>query len=683
MPRPTPARSLTWFEQGFLLVAGQATTVLVLWIASLEGAHQLLVPPTALPWVAQGLGLLHTAAAALGRRYPHSARLTISACWIAAGVITAPAMLDSPLGTLTIVLSIGMFLTWLWNATESRSTRRRHIHHQRREDTVRGAALALGVLWFWGVVVGMASSAQALLAIVVAGATAIALQVWLVEQERLERRVLYAMVPAVLLAIAAWVADWPELCASLLLMPTVPVGVVLQQRSHLAVPERHAPVWFELLGDPSVTLVVTFLLLGLAGGLVLSSPVCSADGQGVGLLDAMFMSFSATCVTGLATLDVSRDLSAVGQGVILALVQLGGLGIMTFSTAGILLLRRRLSVRHERTVAELLGTEDRRQIAGALRRILIVTAVTEVIGTLVLWGLFVRAGDGIARGLWRGVFTAVSSFCNAGFTLQSDSLAAYASEPLVLHTVAVLLTVGALGPVALVALPAVLRGHQRAVELRLIYVTTMVLLVVPFVVVLAVELSNTLEPMSWGERLTHAWFYAVSSRTAGFNALSLSELRPATVLITMSLMFIGGSPGSTAGGVKTTTVALLALVLRAAVRGETQVRVFGFDVRQAAVYRSAAIVTMGAISVFAWMLMLETTQTMSLEVALFEVISALATVGLSLGGTSQLDSVGKVLIIVAMYAGRVGPLTLVVFLARRRGRRQPVVAYPVQDVAVG
>ncbi|MCB9681323.1 MAG: potassium transporter TrkH [Alphaproteobacteria bacterium] len=436
-----------------------------------------------------------------------------------------------------------------------------------------------------------------------------------------------------------------------------------------------------VLASPARMLVVSFAALCVGGSVLLALPAASASGQGVRWIDALFTAVSATCVTGLIVLDTPHDFSLLGQAGIALLIQFGGLGIMTFAAAAMVWMGTRLSVKHERATADMLGSEARADLRGALWRVLLITGATEAAGAVVLAAMFAVDGDGPASALWRGVFTSISAFCNAGFALQSDSLIPYQHHGAVLVVVSALIVLGGLGPAVVGDLPAVVRRRKVPLATALVLVVTALLLVVPTLGYLVLEWDHTLEGLTSGERFVNAWFQAVTLRTAGFNSVDYAELQPATWTLMIVAMFVGGSPGSTAGGVKTTTMGVLLLAVTATVRGRGDVEVAGWRLNHRTVLEAVAVVTVGVFAVVVGLLALQLTQTLSLRMGLFEVVSALATVGLSLGATGELDDVGKMIIILCMFAGRVGPLTLFVFLADRR--HSGAVRYPDAAVPVG
>lgn len=448
---------------------------------------------------------------------------------------------------------------------------------------------------------------------------------------------LWALV-VVLLAVRLWILDHPA-----------------------SDPEAH---WWEPVAtNPARLLATTFLLTCLIGGLFLSLPQATHGSTRV--IDAFFTAVSATCVTGLVVLDTATDFSGVGQLIILVLIQIGGLGIMTFSTAAFLLLGRRLSMRHEGAIAQLIGERDRGQITAALKLILLVTFVTETLGAIVLSVLWWLEGASPAQAIWEGVFTSISAFCNAGFSLRSDSLISVQSNPAILLTVGALIVIGGLGPAVVASLPRWWRGRPVSLHVRVVMTTSLMLWLLPAVFFFFSESTHSFEALGTLDRAFNAIFQSITLRTAGFNSVDFSLLHPASVLIMLMAMFIGGSPGSTAGGIKTTTFALLFLVVRSALANRARVEAFGFHIPQQTIFRAAAIATVGAMIGVVMTLALLITQQMPFLMAIFEALSALGTVGLSIGGTGMLDTVGKIIVMLAMFIGRIGPLTLFLLLASR------------------
>lgn len=459
-------------------------------------------------------------------------------------------------------------------------------------------------------------------------------------------------------------------------------------------------LWEELSAHPARSMVATFALLITAGTVLLSLPVSAAGPLPVSLIDALFTAVSASCVTGLAVLDTPTAWSLFGQLVILALFQIGGLGIMAFSAGGLLLLGRRIGLRQELAMGAMLGSAD--GVVTALRRLFLFTLGVEGAGAAVLTLLFWAEGDPLGLAAWRGVFTSISAFCNAGFALQSDSMISYNDRPALLHAVSLIVIFGSFGPLISrdllrmaarlapmrafpsYAWPLLRRFRDSGVislQSRLAISTSAALLLVPAVLFLLMEWDRSLGALSVADKLHNAWFQSVILRTAGFNSVDLAVCLPPTVLLMVILMFIGGSPGSTAGGVKTTTAALLMLALSAAVRGDQRVAAFGREVPSVVIFRAIATMTAATATVAGALIVLLLVQPLDPLVAMYEVVSAVGTVGTSIGGTGQLDEIGKVILSCCMFAGRVGPLTLFLLLPDRSALKP--LGLPEEEVAVG
>jgi trk system potassium uptake protein TrkH len=439
--------------------------------------------------------------------------------------------------------------------------------------------------------------------------------------------------------------------------------------------------WGRLLEHPARALVVTFFLLVVVGTLLLSLPQSAASGNPVSFVDAAFTSASAVCVTGLIVLDTPNAFSTSGLFFLILLIQVGGLGIMTFYTVALRALGRRVSVRHERVLAGALAAESRQLLYSSVRRVLLVTLVSEAAGAAILFLSFAARGEPLGTALGRAAFTAVSAFCNAGFALQSDSLIPYANDPIVLHVVGALIVLGGLSPVAVVALPRWSKRRRLPLQISIGVVTSALLLVSGALLYALIEWEASLGGLTTLDRLHNAWFQSVTLRTAGFNSVDLVETRPATQTLMLLFMLVGGSPGGTAGGIKTTTFAVLLMTVAATLRGLPETTMFGRRVGKVTVLRATAVATVGMVVALVALVAMELTQEIPLDVAVFEVVSALGTVGLSIGGTAMLDEVGKVIIMACMFAGRVGPLTLFLFLADERAA--PPVEYPHEEVEVG
>ena len=436
---------------------------------------------------------------------------------------------------------------------------------------------------------------------------------------------------------------------------------------------------------PARVIATAFAAAVVVGTALLMLPVSRAGEGRADLLTALFHATSAVCVTGLATVDTGTYWSGFGQGVILLLIQVGGLGIMTLASLVALLLSRRLGLR-ARLIAQAetksLSAADVRRVIG---RVVLFSLVCEAVVATVLTARFATAYDERPpAALYDGVFHAVSAFNNAGFALFSDSLMSYVTDPWITGTIAVAVIVGGLGfPVVFELLRSWRRPRSWSVLTRITVVVTAVLLVVGTVGMLAAEGKNpdTLGGLGPGAAVLAAFVAGVMPRTAGFNNLDIGAFQPETLLLTDGLMFIGGGSAGTAGGIKVTTFGVLAYVLWAEMRGDTDVevgrrRVPATNQRQAL---AVALLSVGVVAVAT--LVLEALTDFPFEQVLFETVSAFATVGLSTGITADLPDAAQVLVVVLMFVGRIGPLTLASGLAfRQRGRRHQL---PEERTIVG
>ncbi len=450
---------------------------------------------------------------------------------------------------------------------------------------------------------------------------------------------------------------------------------------------RFSPTMQEIVrhfqGRPALFVVYTFASAIVLGAVALTFPACSAPGHSISPVDALFTSTSAVCVTGLVVLDTPVDFSLVGQMVILALIQIGGLGIMALSSIATMALSGGLRVRAEHALGQTLEAPGSRTAHRLVVFVVAATFVIEAVGAVALYPVF--AGDDVSfwMAAWKASFHSISAFCNAGFALQSDSLVSFQGQPFVLAIFAVLITLGGLGFSVLAVAWARLRGHRHSrlsVQVRVVIWSSLALVVGGAIAYGALEWNASLDGLSAWDRVTNAIFQSVTLRTAGFNSVDYAPLRPATTILMAILMLIGASPGGTGGGIKTTTVVLLLAVVPAIGRGESRVSLFGRTIPQAVVYRAATVaaVTVGVFALGTILLALALPG--NLETVVFEAASAVGTVGLTIGATAELAPSGKYLVAALMFVGRVGPLTLVLMLSGRSPRR---AEFPTEVVAVG
>lgn len=439
------------------------------------------------------------------------------------------------------------------------------------------------------------------------------------------------------------------------------LGLRYLSQEHEGMVEYQEQWWEPFLNHPARVLISTFFGLCLFGTLLLQLP-WSSSGKSISVIDAAFTSVSAVCVTGLTVLDTAVDFSPLGQGFILLLIQLGGLGIMTITTVALHALGKRLSLRQERLLTTLTETSHQ-ELLYSLVTIVRVTIICELIGATLLTLAWHQTGENWHQSLWQGLFTSISAFCNAGFALKSSNLVFAQHSPLILHIVALLIILGGLAPSTTLLLPRWLRGKRIDLSARIALVTTVALLIIGTVTFLVFEWHHALEGLTWVDKLHNAWFQSVTLRTAGFNSIDINGVLSPTFMVMLLLMFIGGSPGGTAGGVKTTTVGILALTFWTTITGKESIVLQNRRIPQAIINRSITVTFAGGIVWLFVVLALVVTQSIPTHQLLFEATSALGTVGLSQGATSNLDEIGKIIIMLAMFIGRIGPMTLFTLLS--------------------
>lgn len=436
---------------------------------------------------------------------------------------------------------------------------------------------------------------------------------------------------------------------------------------------------------PAQVLVLGFAGLIALGTFLLSLPQASATGKSIGVVNALFTATSAACVTGLVVLDTAKDFSLFGQLVILGLIQVGGLGIMTMSTLVALLLGKKISLRERLIMQEALGGFSIAGLVRLTRIILFFTLIIESVGALFL---FVRWSFDypLGRAAYLGLFHAVSGFNNAGFDLFSISFAGYVEDLTVNLVIMSLVVIGGLGFTVIADLYEHRFGKRRlSFHTRMVLRVTVVLLALGAVAVFASEFNNpdTLGPLSMRGKILASLFHSVMPRTAGFNTLPTGKLTQLTLLVTLMLMYVGASPGSTGGGIKTTTFAAILLGVRATITGQKEVITLERRIDREIIDRALAIAFVAlALVIGVTGTLLVTEKAMTFLQVFFESMSAFGTVGLSTGITPSLSTAGRLVIAFTMYAGRVGPLTLAIALAHRN-RTQTTVRYPEERLIVG
>lgn len=442
-------------------------------------------------------------------------------------------------------------------------------------------------------------------------------------------------------------------------------------------PRRPRPIAFRL--------VVGFAALILAGTVLLSLPIAAADGQPAPLVDALFTATSAVCVTGLVVRDTATAWSGFGQAVILLLIQLGGFGFATSATLLLALLGIRPTLRDRLACGMSLGEPGPGGVVRLLRRLAVLTLAIEAAGALALLPSGIAATGSVLHGLWWSVFHSVSAFNNAGFDVVGGfrSLTPYQRAPQVLLPIAALVILGGLSFAVLSDVARERRWGRLTLDSKVVLTMTGILLVVGTALIALFEWDNprTLGTLDPPARLLNAFFQAVVPRTAGFNSVDVGRMNDETLFLTIGLMFVGGASGSFAGGIKVQSFAVLLLAVWTVLRGRPHVAAFGREVPSEFVFRAMAIALLAIALVFTSSLVISLVEPFGLLPIWFESTSAFATVGLSMGITPELHTVSKVVLVVTMFAGRLGPLTLALALAERM-RPEPI-RYAHTAVALG
>jgi trk system potassium uptake protein len=442
--------------------------------------------------------------------------------------------------------------------------------------------------------------------------------------------------------------------------------------------------------SPTRIFVLSFAGVILLGGILLWLPF-SAPKEHLRFVDALFTSTSAVCVTGLIVVDTPKDLSTLGQVITLVLIQVGGLGIITFSTVFFVLMGRGISFKGREIVQSTFLHTPRRDFIVIAKAVLWFTFITEAFGTLFL---FIRFSRDFSMGaaLYEAVYHAVSAFNNAGFSLFSDNLIGYQGDLIVNLTIMGLIVHGGIGFVVQYEVLRWLRGMQKklSVHARIVIITTVILITSGAILFYVFERNHIIKEAPILTKVLISLFQSVTTRTAGFNTVDIGFLTNATILLMIVLMFIGASPGSTGGGVKTTSAALLVMLMWNRMKGSVEVNIFNRTIPREIVSRTVSIIFASVFSVaIIWSVLLiagggklPTPETRSLFVEyLFDTVSAFGTVGLSMGITPKLNDLQKYALILMMFAGRVGPLTLAFSLSRESGKGR--LTYAEEGVIVG
>lgn len=438
----------------------------------------------------------------------------------------------------------------------------------------------------------------------------------------------------------------------------------------------------KISSNPALFLSFGFAILIIIGGFLLSLPVFSKSGKATNLIDSFFVAASASCVTGLTTVNTAEYWNIYGHILLMILIQIGGLGVMTLATFFPLLLRKKIGLKSRKILKEQMNIESLNGIMKLFKYVLIFTFIVEFIGAFLLSLRFVPI-YGMGKGWWYSIFHSISAFCNAGFDLLGDSIYPLRNDLLVNITLMGLVVIGGLGFMVTAEIFKKRNFKKLTVHSRLVLIISGVLLVLGALVFFLIErqAGGVLYKESLRNSLIQSSFQSVSARTAGFYSVDLSKIKSASVLFLIILMIIGGSPGSTAGGLKTTTFGVLILSTISMIKNEDEVTVFKREIDPKTIRKALAIIMVYIGLIFTVIFILSLSENFSIIDISYEVSSAFATVGASRGITANLSNLGKILLTISMYLGRIGPMTMAYSLGLKS--KTKYIRYPEANISIG
>ena len=435
-------------------------------------------------------------------------------------------------------------------------------------------------------------------------------------------------------------------------------------------------------------IMLSFLVVILVGSLLLSLPISSASGEPVPYLDALFTATTATCVTGLVTLPTVTTWSTFGQAVILILIQVGGLGVITIMSAVMILLHKRMGIGDRLLLQDAFNLNSLSGIVRFVKRVLLGTFLVEAVGAILYMTVFVPEYG--KRGIWISVFTSISAFCNAGIDIIAEnSLCDYATNPVINIVTSLLIILGGIGYIVwwdVIGLVSRKRGKMRNLTLhsKIAITTTLALIFGGGILILLFEYANplTIGNLSLVDKIQVSFFQSVTTRTAGFATIPQQDLTNASSILCLLLMFIGGAPVGTAGGIKTVTFAVLVVSALATIQNKQEVSLFNRNISKQTVNKAVAVTMMSFAIMFTSTILLSAVTDADVLDIFYETVSATATVGLTRDLTPYLNAVGKAIIIATMYLGRVGPISLALALNANK-KHQNIIKNPTEDISVG
>ena len=457
---------------------------------------------------------------------------------------------------------------------------------------------------------------------------------------------------------------------------------------------KRAGLTAKIISNPARTLIISFFMVIIIGSFLLMLPAASAKGSPLNFLTALFTSASAVCVTGLSVIDVSSELTIVGKFILIVLIQVGGLGIMVFSFFGMLAFRKKMTVSEKLTISYMVSEDDMSNLFKTLRVIVLSTFFIEALSAVFLFIGFSRILGFNLKTLGFALFHAISAFCNAGFALFSNNLESFTSDIIISLTIGFTIILGGISFAVIYDVLAKVRTNIKnkflkkkkpdyliSVNTKMILSLTVFILFISFALFYLLEHRNTMKEMSLGTQYLASFFQAITLRTAGFSTVSFLNLTNASLLFMIFIMFMGGAAGSTAGGIKLNTIAVVFAFFKSFLKNQKTVVIKNVSVPEEQVKKAFLIFGFGLAAISVGIFLLTITESLPFLALLFETVSAFATVGLSTGITSALSPAGKIVIIILMFIGRVGPLTFLTAAGKKQ--KNDDIEYPYGNIAIG
>ena len=457
---------------------------------------------------------------------------------------------------------------------------------------------------------------------------------------------------------------------------------------------KRAGLTAKIISNPARTLIISFFMVIIIGSFLLMLPAASAKESPLNFLTALFTSASAVCVTGLSVIDVSSELTIAGKFILIVLIQVGGLGIMVFSFFGMLAFRKKMTVSEKLTISYMVSEDDMSNLFKTLRVIVLSTFFIEALSAVFLFIGFSRILGFNLKTLGFALFHAISAFCNAGFALFSNNLESFTSDIIISLTIGFTIILGGISFAVIYDVLAKVKTDIKnkflkkkktdyliSVNTKMILSLTVFILFISFALFYLLEHRNTMKEMSLGTQYLASFFQAITLRTAGFSTVSFLNLTNATLLFMIFIMFMGGAAGSTAGGIKLNTIAVVFAFFKSFLKNQKTVVIKNVSVPEEQVKKAFLIFGFGLAAISVGIFLLTITESLPFLALLFETVSAFATVGLSTGITSALSPAGKIVIIILMFIGRVGPLTFLTAAGKKQ--KNDDIEYPYGNIAIG